>query len=185
MAPSSSSVSTTAIPSTSTFSVPISEKLTKSNYLLWQAQVKPAIRATELEGFLNEKPPAKTLVTKDDKMMCISTTRPTLSGLPMIRRYLDTSSHPSPERLWLLSALVLVRRMHGVNSPSFIPLRHVCVPSIIALHWQRPRRTTSPMLTSTVRCELLLMIWHRLPHHYVTMARCELLLMIWCRHISL
>jgi hypothetical protein len=67
MAPSSSSVSTTAIPST--FSVPISQKLTKSNYLLWQAQVLPAIRATELEGFLNddEKLPAKTLVTMDDK----------------------------------------------------------------------------------------------------------------------
>jgi hypothetical protein len=62
-----SSSSSTAI--SSTFAVPISEKLTKSNYLLWHAQVMPAIRAVELEGFLNgdEKPPTKTLTTKDDK----------------------------------------------------------------------------------------------------------------------
>jgi hypothetical protein len=44
-------------------------QLTKENYLLWRAQVMQAIRPAELEGFLNgdEKSPAKTLITKDDK----------------------------------------------------------------------------------------------------------------------
>jgi hypothetical protein len=37
--------------------------------MLWQAQVMPAIRATEHEGFLTgtEKAPPKTLLTRDDK----------------------------------------------------------------------------------------------------------------------
>jgi hypothetical protein len=63
----SSSSSITIIPST--FSVWISEKLTKSNFLLSQAQVMPAIRATELEGFSTgaEKAPSKIIVSKDDK----------------------------------------------------------------------------------------------------------------------
>jgi hypothetical protein len=61
------SSSTTTVPSA--FSVLISEKLTKSNYMLWHAQVMPAIRAAELEGFLTgaEKVPPKTIASKDDK----------------------------------------------------------------------------------------------------------------------
>jgi hypothetical protein len=62
-----SSSSSTTIPSA--FSVLVSEKLTKSNYLLWHTQVMPAIRAAELEGFLtsDEKAPTKTVTSKDDK----------------------------------------------------------------------------------------------------------------------
>jgi hypothetical protein len=61
-----SSSSTTTIPSA--FSVPVREKLTKSNYLLWHACM-PAIRAAELEGFLtgDEKSLAKTITSNDDK----------------------------------------------------------------------------------------------------------------------
>jgi hypothetical protein len=61
------SSSTTVIPSV--FSVPISEKLTKSNYLLWHAHVMSTIRVADLEGFLtdDEEPVAKTITTKDDK----------------------------------------------------------------------------------------------------------------------
>jgi hypothetical protein len=44
------SSSTTIVPSV--FSVSINEKLTKSNYMLWHAQVMSAIRAAEFEGFL-------------------------------------------------------------------------------------------------------------------------------------
>jgi hypothetical protein len=63
-----SSSSSTTIPS-SAFSVSVREKLTKSNYLLWHVQVMPAICIVELEGFLtdDEKPPNKTIYTKDDK----------------------------------------------------------------------------------------------------------------------
>jgi hypothetical protein len=41
------------------FSVPIIEKLTKMNYRLWQAQIKPAIRSAQLED----------LLTVDDRML--------------------------------------------------------------------------------------------------------------------
>jgi hypothetical protein len=53
----------------STFFVLISRKLTKPNYLLWHAQVMPAIRAAELEGFLTdaEKALPKMILSKDDK----------------------------------------------------------------------------------------------------------------------
>lgn len=55
----------TTIPSS--FSIPIGEKLTKSNYLLWKAQIMPAIRAAQLEPFLTgaAKRPAATISTKD------------------------------------------------------------------------------------------------------------------------
>jgi hypothetical protein len=47
----------------STFSIPISEKLTKANYSLWRAQVLPAIRAAQLEDLLtgHEATAAKTV----------------------------------------------------------------------------------------------------------------------------
>jgi hypothetical protein len=55
--------------SSSITAVPVREKLTKSNYLLWHAHVMPAIRAAELEGFLtgDEKSLAKTITSNDDK----------------------------------------------------------------------------------------------------------------------
>jgi hypothetical protein len=58
-----SSVSTT-IPSS--FSIPISEKLTKTNYRLWCAQIMSPIRAAQMEGLLTsiEKMPVKTLASK-------------------------------------------------------------------------------------------------------------------------
>jgi hypothetical protein len=46
----SSSSSFTTIPSN--FSIPITEKLSKHNYLLWHAQVMPAIRAAHYEDLL-------------------------------------------------------------------------------------------------------------------------------------
>jgi hypothetical protein len=59
----------------------ISEKLTKSNYLLWHAQVMPAIRAAELEGFLTgaEKAPSKIITSKDDKGQVIEQHNPAYS----------------------------------------------------------------------------------------------------------
>jgi hypothetical protein len=40
-------------------SIPITEKLTHTNYVLWHAQIMPAIPAAQLEGFLtgDEKKP--------------------------------------------------------------------------------------------------------------------------------
>jgi hypothetical protein len=60
MASSSTSISTT-IPST--FSTPITEKLSKHNYLLWRAQIMPPIQAARYEDLLLgiEKAPSKTI----------------------------------------------------------------------------------------------------------------------------
>jgi hypothetical protein len=56
------SASTITIPSI--LSIPISEKLTKTNYFLWRAQVLPAIRATQFEDLLTSDDllPEKTIV---------------------------------------------------------------------------------------------------------------------------
>jgi hypothetical protein len=61
---SSSSIPTT-IPSS--FSIPVTEKHSKTNYLLWRAQVMPTIRAAHLVDLLFdvEKMPAKMIVIKD------------------------------------------------------------------------------------------------------------------------
>jgi hypothetical protein len=46
----------------------ISEKLTWENYVLWKAQILPAIRGAQLEGILygTTKAPTSTLVIKKD-----------------------------------------------------------------------------------------------------------------------
>jgi hypothetical protein len=46
----------------------ISEKLTRENYVLWKAQILPAIRGAQLEGILygTTKAPTSTLVIKKD-----------------------------------------------------------------------------------------------------------------------
>jgi hypothetical protein len=65
---SSAPPQTTTIPSI--ISIPISEKLTKTNYLLWRAQVLPAVHAAQLEGLITgtEKAPDQYVsVTNDDK----------------------------------------------------------------------------------------------------------------------
>jgi hypothetical protein len=53
--------SSTTIPTS--LNLPITKKLTKSNYLLWHFQIMPVIRAVRLEGFLEgfEKKPVKML----------------------------------------------------------------------------------------------------------------------------
>jgi hypothetical protein len=69
-----SSSSTTTIPSI--LSVPISEKLTKTNYLLWRAHVLPTIRAAQLEDLLtgDDVAPAKTvIITNTDKSSTMMT----------------------------------------------------------------------------------------------------------------
>nr|AAK02020.2 Putative gag-pol polyprotein [Oryza sativa]AAP52036.1 retrotransposon protein, putative, Ty1-copia subclass [Oryza sativa Japonica Group] len=47
----------------------VSEKLTKSNYVLWRAQVLAALRGAQMAGFLDgstKAPEATTVITKDD-----------------------------------------------------------------------------------------------------------------------
>lgn len=49
---------------------PVSEKLTRENFLLWKAQIMPAIRGAQLDSILDGScaAPAKTLeITTDDK----------------------------------------------------------------------------------------------------------------------
>jgi hypothetical protein len=55
--------------SASSLTIQVNEKLTKSNYLLWHAQIMLAIRVTQLQGFLNgsEKKPSKMLKKKVDE----------------------------------------------------------------------------------------------------------------------
>jgi hypothetical protein len=60
--------STATIPSI--LVIPISEKVTKTNYPLWRAQVLPAVRTAQLEGFLTstEKSPGHFIsVTNNGK----------------------------------------------------------------------------------------------------------------------
>jgi hypothetical protein len=48
----------------------VSEKLTRSNYLLWQSQVLPSIRGARLTSFLDAKteaPPETIIIDKDGK----------------------------------------------------------------------------------------------------------------------
>jgi hypothetical protein len=65
-----SSSSALVIPAS--LSILVSEKLTRENYLLWRAQVLPAIRVAQFEGFLDGseiEPPKKLMVEKDSKKM--------------------------------------------------------------------------------------------------------------------
>jgi hypothetical protein len=68
MTPTPTTTVTTNIPSIP--NVPISEKLTKSNYPLWSAQVLPALQAAQLQDLLigDEMAPVKDITTTvDDK----------------------------------------------------------------------------------------------------------------------
>ena len=66
-----SGASTPTTPATSTtFGHPISEKLTRDNYVVWKAQVLPAVRGARLTGYLDgtTPEPSKTIkVQKADK----------------------------------------------------------------------------------------------------------------------
>jgi hypothetical protein len=42
--------STSATTTTPSFSIPITEKLSKTNFLVWRLQILPAIRAAQLRG---------------------------------------------------------------------------------------------------------------------------------------
>jgi hypothetical protein len=77
---SSSPFPSTTIPSI--LSIPISEKLTKTNYPLWRAQVLPAVRAAQLEGMITgtEKEPEQFIsITNADKTVS-KETNPACSG---------------------------------------------------------------------------------------------------------
>jgi hypothetical protein len=65
-ATSSTSSTTTVL---SILIAPISEKLTKSNYPLWHAQVLPPIRAAQLDDLLtgDEKQPEKDITVMIDE----------------------------------------------------------------------------------------------------------------------
>jgi hypothetical protein len=55
---------------TTTLSIPISEKLMKTNYLLWRTQVMPALRAAQFEELFtgdDTAPPKQIVVTNNDK----------------------------------------------------------------------------------------------------------------------
>jgi hypothetical protein len=54
-------INTTTIPSC--FAIPVTQKLHKSNYLLWHVQIMPVIRAAQLEGVLDSsmRKPPKTI----------------------------------------------------------------------------------------------------------------------------
>jgi hypothetical protein len=88
-APTDSSF-TTFIPSV--FSFPISEKLTKSNYSLWQAQVLPAIRATQLEDLLTVE-----IYNQQKLSLRKSTARPSSSQTPLLSMRKSTARPSSSQ----------------------------------------------------------------------------------------
>jgi len=45
--------------------LPITEKLTRSNYALWQVQILPAVRGAQLEGFLDGTEVAPPKIIKE------------------------------------------------------------------------------------------------------------------------
>lgn len=52
------------------FNIPVSEKLTRDNFLVWRAQVLPAIRGSRMLAILDgssAQPPATLQVTKADQ----------------------------------------------------------------------------------------------------------------------
>ena len=56
------------------FGMPVAEKLTRENFLLWRAQVLPAIRGAQLVGFLEgtiPTSPATIEVAKEDNIVSI------------------------------------------------------------------------------------------------------------------
>jgi hypothetical protein len=87
----SDSSQTTTIPS---FSIPIAEKLTKSNYRLQRAQILPSIRAAQLKDFLTatDEMLAKTVVSR---LVTLSLRLPTpsiVTGLLETKPCFDISS---------------------------------------------------------------------------------------------
>jgi hypothetical protein len=66
---------TSIVPS---FSIPITEKLTKTNYRLWCAQILPPIHAAQMEDLLlrREKMPAKTMSTSSTDASSSGRTNP-------------------------------------------------------------------------------------------------------------
>lgn len=62
----------TTIPS---FSIPITEKLIRTNYVMWRAKIMPSIRAAQLEGVLTGADP-EPLATITNKSGDTSSTVP-------------------------------------------------------------------------------------------------------------
>jgi hypothetical protein len=73
-------LSTSTFPTS--FSIPVVEKLTKTNYRLWRAQILPTIRVAQLEDLLTgvDKEPDKTILDKTDDTV-IQKTREILMGV--------------------------------------------------------------------------------------------------------
>jgi hypothetical protein len=67
---------TSTVPSS--FFIPITEKLTKTNYRLWRAQILPPICVAQTEDLLlgREKMPAKTLSTSSTDASSSERTNP-------------------------------------------------------------------------------------------------------------
>lgn len=67
MSASSSSTPASALP----FGVPVTEKLGKSNYLLWKAQVLPTMRGDKMFGYLDGTivTPLKEIGVKEGEMI--------------------------------------------------------------------------------------------------------------------
>ena len=62
----SASSSSAAPALSSSLGHPVTERLTKNNHMLWKAQVLPALRGTQLTGFLDGTavPPPQTVIIK-------------------------------------------------------------------------------------------------------------------------
>jgi hypothetical protein len=86
----SESLSTSTFPTS--FSIPVVEKLTKTNYRLWRAQILPTIRVAQLEDLLTgiDKEPDKTDDTVIQKTREILMGVTTLTSSAEVYRTLET-----------------------------------------------------------------------------------------------
>jgi hypothetical protein len=115
MSSSSASAPPTSITIPSTLSKPISQKLTKTNYPLWRAQVLPAVRGAQLEGFLTgiEKAPKQhIIITNDNKTISKEINPAYVSWVTQDQAVLGTYFRRLPGRLSCtsLTALQLLKR---------------------------------------------------------------------------
>jgi hypothetical protein len=149
--------SSSAVPAS--LSIPVSEKLTRDNYRLWCAQVLSAIRAAQLEGFIDdsEKASEKILeVEKDSKKLTVAT-QTMRSGAFVTSTFSRTWSRLSHERYWWVLPTIQPRQTCGRRSARRLPLSHVRMFFTLATNWLQPERVINPLRRTSPQCMGILM----------------------------
>nr|CAE05450.3 OSJNBa0073E02.10 [Oryza sativa Japonica Group] len=102
------SSSSSTLSSSAVLGHPVSEKLSRDNFLVWRAQVLPAVRGAQLTGYLDgtkEVPSPEITVEK----------KPIHSGLRMINKYSGIYSRRFREKFWCKSHILRVPDKSGLQ----------------------------------------------------------------------